>query len=159
MGLDLLGVVFVCLCQFSQQSDLGEICAELVVEVTGNPGPFFFEGLLLPETFQLAMQPLSRNVMNRTDDRAEQAKGHETEEPPGSPNGWEHGDGEGATDLIPNFVLVAGLDVKPVLSRREFAVEGSTNISGVGPLAVASFHSIAKSRALGRTEIDRKSVE
>src|SRR5436190_11128701 len=153
MGLDLDGVVFIRLRQFAQQSDLGQIRAELIVKVARDPGAFFFQRLLLPETLQLTLQSLSRNIVNRADNHAEEAQTHQSKEPGCSPKGWQNNNGQGTATLVPDLVLITGLYTEPVFAWWKFAVEGRANISGLGPRTIVSFHSIAKTGALGSAEI------
>ncbi len=64
MALDFFRVVFVALDQLTEQGELREAGANLVVDVTRYPGPLFLEGLLLLQGGELALQPLRGDVVD-----------------------------------------------------------------------------------------------
>ena len=140
VGGDFGGVLLVALHHFAQEGELGQAGAHLVVDVAGDAGAVFFQGLLLAETGELPLQFLGGNEINQGDDARQKRARHRRAEGRGLPEGRQDGDLQPGGGRVPNSVFVAGLDLEVVGSRRQFAVLGGAALAGVGPIGFVSSH-------------------
>ncbi len=70
--LDFLRQMPVLLGHFPEQRHLGQIRAQLIVQVAGDAGALFFQGLLLAHQCELPLESLRGDEVNHPHDRSEQ---------------------------------------------------------------------------------------
>ena len=124
MGLDFLGTVFVALDQFAEEGKLGEAGADLVVDVAGDAGAFLFQGLLLAQAGQLALEFLRGDVMDGGDDDPQKADATTARNHHSCQNGGSTDDLQTGAGLVPDAVFVAGLDLETIGAVRQIGVTG-----------------------------------
>src|SRR5882724_8732549 len=155
---DVGGGVLVDFHHFTEHGDLGEAGAELIVDVAGDAGAFLFEGLLLAEAFELALEFLGGKVMDDGNDDSQQTENGGGDEGRGAPERRQNGDGEGGTGWVPHAVFVASGHLKVIFARGQAAVVRGGNGADFGPAdfppVFMAFEAIFEADLVGGGEVE-----
>src|SRR5476649_1606039 len=114
---------------------------------------------LLFQLVLLAPQGAHAHVIGRVGRAAGQQRG-QAAEPPGFPERRLDGDVDGRRVVVPDAVLVGGLDAEHVVARIEVGV-GGVALGGVGddPVAVETLQLVGEAVALRRGVVQRREFE
>ena len=158
VGLHFVRQILVRLHQFTEQGDLGEARADLVVNVPRDPGAFLFQRLLLFQDGELALELLRGEIMHDARHECAQAQRRCAIKPPSPPERGPHDHRERDGRFVPHVVLIARGDVEVVVPGIKLHVPGEGVVPGLRPALLVTFQPVAEADPVRRTEVQPREL-
>src|SRR4051794_4510645 len=110
--------------EFEEQLDLGQVAAEIIVNVAGDSRAFLIQCSLLFQCLEFLAQSAQGNIASGGKNGGGKGGENAEPEPPGLPDKLSDREIDGCSHLIPDAVTIACLDAETVVACRNSGITG-----------------------------------